>query len=292
MPTARAHDAADRCSRSMTCHPFRCATQRRGGDASAGASRSAARRRGRLFDVGAGEMVALVGESGCGKTTTAQTVMRLAERARGSSRSTDQDITHSPPELRPTAARMQMIYQDPYESLDPRFRVRDTVAEPLVVHGIGSTQGRARPARHRGHGARRARSRPSSTSTASRTSSPVASASASRSRARIVLAHSCCRRRAGLDARCLGPRRDPVVARRSCAAGPRNPDDHPRPVGRRELRRPDRTSCTWGGSSSRARRGGRSADPRIPIHGTDRVAPRRADARSSGRSSPARHPTP
>ncbi|MFE3448843.1 ABC transporter ATP-binding protein [Nonomuraea sp. NPDC059194] len=93
------------------------------------------------LSVGEGELVALVGESGSGKTTTAQTLMRMAEPAAGSIRFRGRDITRlGHGELKPIRRRMQMIYQDPYESLDPRFRIRRTVAEPLAVHRIGGTR--------------------------------------------------------------------------------------------------------------------------------------------------------
>jgi peptide/nickel transport system ATP-binding protein len=91
------------------------------------------------FSLDRGEMLALVGESGCGKTSTAQSVLRLIETQGGSIRFDGQEITGlSPRALRPLRRRMQIVYQDPYESLDPRFRVSATIEEPLDVHGVGS----------------------------------------------------------------------------------------------------------------------------------------------------------
>src|SRR3954465_9138477 len=96
------------------------------------------------FSVAPGEMVALVGESGCGKTSTAQTVIRMVDNQGGSIRFDGRDITGmSAGGMRPLRREIQMIYQDPYESLDPRFRVRDTIEEPLLVHKLGgSSKGR------------------------------------------------------------------------------------------------------------------------------------------------------
>jgi peptide/nickel transport system ATP-binding protein len=97
------------------------------------------------FDVSRGELVALVGESGCGKTTTAQAVLRLVRAQAGSVRFDGIDVgALGPRELRRLRRRMQIIYQDPYESLDPRFRVETTVAEALVVHREGTREERRR----------------------------------------------------------------------------------------------------------------------------------------------------
>jgi oligopeptide/dipeptide ABC transporter ATP-binding protein len=96
---------------------------------------------GVTFSLRRGEMVALVGESGCGKTTTAQTILRMVQAVGGTIKIDGRDITTtSQRQLRSLRRGVQMIYQDPYESLDPRFRVRQTVQEPLLVHGIGGSR--------------------------------------------------------------------------------------------------------------------------------------------------------
>ncbi len=94
------------------------------------------------FSLRRGEMMALVGESGCGKTSTVQTIMGMVKATSGSVRLNGTDLTGlSDRQLRPVRRKLQMIYQDPYESLDPRFRVRQTVQEPMHVHGIGKSAG-------------------------------------------------------------------------------------------------------------------------------------------------------
>ncbi len=93
------------------------------------------------LSVAKGEMLAIVGESGCGKTTTAQSILGMVPTSGGSVLINGVDVTQlSARQMRPLRRHVQMIYQDPYESLDVRFKVRQTVEEPLLVHGIGATR--------------------------------------------------------------------------------------------------------------------------------------------------------
>jgi oligopeptide/dipeptide ABC transporter ATP-binding protein len=95
--------------------------------------------------IGQGEIVALVGESGSGKTTTGRALVRLAPITDGQVSLEGRDVTTvSGRDLRAYRRRVQIIFQDPYESLDPRRTIGDQVAEPLSVQGVGTADERAR----------------------------------------------------------------------------------------------------------------------------------------------------
>jgi len=86
-----------------------------------------------------GETLALVGESGCGKSTTARLVLRLIEPTTGTIRFDGEDISRLPPaRLKPFRRRTGVVFQDPYASLNPRLRVGDAILEPMQVHALGN----------------------------------------------------------------------------------------------------------------------------------------------------------
>ena len=97
------------------------------------------------FDLREGETLGLVGESGCGKSTTARCVLRLIEPTSGEVMFRGRDVLKlGRKELRKLRADLQIVFQDPYASLNPRMQVWSIVAEPLIVHGMAAKEARTR----------------------------------------------------------------------------------------------------------------------------------------------------
>ena len=194
------------------------------------------------LDIQRGETLGLVGESGSGKTTLGRAILRRIDPWSGTIRFDGEDITQvTGKQLRLLRRRMQLVFQDPYASLNPRMNVLELVAEPLVVHGLvkdaaarprrGSGSARAlwAPGGHRRPLPARLQRRP----TAADRHRPRAGAAARVHR----------RRRAGVGARRLGQGagREPLAGP-AAGAWPDIPVHRPRPLSRAPHLAPDRDS--------------------------------------------------
>ncbi|MBE4910574.1 dipeptide ABC transporter ATP-binding protein [Bacillus luteolus] len=101
------------------------------------------------FSVKEGEVLGIVGESGCGKSTTGRTILRLIEPTEGKIYFNGTDITSlKAEEMRKLRKDMQIVFQDPYASLNPRHTVEKIIEEPMIVHGIGTKKERRERVRY------------------------------------------------------------------------------------------------------------------------------------------------
>ena len=135
------------------------------------------------FEIARGETLSLVGESGCGKSTVGRAILRLFDITAGQVILDGQRIDDAHPStMRQMRRRVQVVFQDPFSSLNPRMRVRDILAEPIRNFGLAKSAADLETPRDGADGHRAAAAR--GARTAGRTNSPAASVSASASRGR------------------------------------------------------------------------------------------------------------